>query len=153
LITPGASASRLATVPPFPPVAAQLLRTLGDESVHLQEIAMLVASDATLCGRVLQHANSAEFAMAEPVRNVRQALTLLGLDRTRKVTITLAAAAFSGAALRAAELRRCWRHSLATAVLADELAKRCGLFVETAYTAGMMHDIGRLGLLVAYPRV
>jgi putative nucleotidyltransferase with HDIG domain len=133
-------------------VAAQLLRTLGDDSVHMQEIASLVASDATLCGRVLQHANSAEFAMLEPVRNVRQALTVLGLDRTRKVTVTIAAAVYSGASLRAAELRRCWRHSLATAVLSDELAKRCGVFVETAYTAGMMHDIGRLGLLVAYPR-
>ena len=143
--------SRLAMVPPFPPVAAQLLRTLGDDNVHMQEIAALVASDATLCARVLQHANSAEFALADPVRNVRQALTVLGLDRTRKLTVTLAAAAYSGAALGAAELRRCWRHTLATAVLSEEIAKRSGLFIESAYAAGMMHDIGRLGLLVAYP--
>jgi putative nucleotidyltransferase with HDIG domain len=147
-----ASSSRLATVPPFPPVAAELLRTLSDESVHLQEIASVIASDATLCARVLQYANSAEFALTDPIRNVRQALSMLGLDRTRKLTITIATAVYSGAALRAAELRRCWRHTIATAVLADEIAGRCGLFVESAYTAGMMHDIGRLGLLVAYPR-
>jgi putative nucleotidyltransferase with HDIG domain len=150
--TTNAPPSRLATVPPFPPVAAQLLRTLGDDSVNLREIASLVASDATLCARVLQYANSAEFTLIDPVRNVRQALAVLGFDRTRKLTVTLAAAAYSGAALRASELRRCWRHMLATAVLSEEIAKRCGLFVETAYTAGMMHDIGRLGLLVAYPR-
>jgi putative nucleotidyltransferase with HDIG domain len=86
------------------------------------------------------------------VRNVRQALSILGLDRTRKLTVTLAAAVYSGGALRAAELRRCWRHTIATAVLADEVARRSGWFVESAYTAGMLHDIGRLGLLVAYPR-
>jgi HD-like signal output (HDOD) protein len=54
-------------------------------------------------------------------------------------------------ALRTADLRRCWEHTIATAVLADEIATRCGAFTESAYSAGIMHDIGRLGLVVAYP--
>jgi HD-like signal output (HDOD) protein len=41
---------------------------------------------------------------------------------------------------------------VAPAILADQIAKACGAFVDVAYTAGIIHDIGRLGLLVAYPR-
>jgi hypothetical protein len=37
-------------------------------------------------------------------------------------------------------------------VLAEEIANACEMFANVAFTAGIMHDIGRLGLLVAFPR-
>jgi putative nucleotidyltransferase with HDIG domain len=77
---------------------------------------------------------------------------LLGLDRTRKMVATLATGAYARGALGTVELRRCWEHTMATAILADEVARACGPFTSAAYTAGIIHDIGRLGLLVAYPR-
>ena len=49
------------------------------------------------------------------------------------------------------ELQRCWRHSLATAVLAEELARVASLRPDQAYTAGLLHDLGRLALLAACP--
>src|SRR5204863_396988 len=52
----------------------------------------------------------------------------------------------------AKELRLCWEHTLATAILADQIAHACEAFTAVAYTAGIIHDIGRLGLLVAYPK-
>jgi putative nucleotidyltransferase with HDIG domain len=64
----------------------------------------------------------------------------------------LATAAYVKGGLRTTELRRSWEHTLATAVLADQIARACGVFTDVAYTAGIIHDIGRLGLLVAYPR-
>ena len=80
--------------------------------------------------------------------NIKQALALIGLDRARQLTLTVAAAAYTQGALRSNELRRCWEHTVATAFLADEIALACGgAFKDIAYTAGVMHDIGRLGLL------
>jgi HD superfamily phosphohydrolase YqeK len=76
---------------------------------------------------------------------------MLGLERTRSITLTAATAAYSKVALRTAELKRCWQHTVATAVLAEEISHLCGVFSDSAYAAGLMHDIGRLGLLVAYP--
>jgi HD-like signal output (HDOD) protein len=99
----------------------------------------------------LQYANSAEFGLRQPIRNTRHALTTLGIDTTRRITIAAATGAYSRVALRTADLRRCWEHTIATAVLAEEIATRCGQFTESAYSAGIMHDIGRLGLVVAYP--
>jgi putative nucleotidyltransferase with HDIG domain len=141
----------LKRVPPFPPVAAKLLSLLAKPEVETNEVAELISSDATFTARILQRINSVEFGLVTPVTNVRQAVALLGTDLTRKLVLTYATGAYTKGALGAEELRRCWQHTVATAVLADQLAKACGEFTEVAFTAGIMHDIGRLGLLVAYP--
>jgi putative nucleotidyltransferase with HDIG domain len=141
----------LKRVPPFPPVAAKLLSLLAKPDVETNEVADLVNGDATFTARLLQRVNSVEFGMVTPVTNIRQAVALLGLDLTRKVVLSHATAAYAKGALRTEELRRCWQHTVATAVLADQIANDCGEFSDVAYTAGIMHDIGRLGLLVAYP--
>ncbi|MEO8130916.1 MAG: HDOD domain-containing protein [Bryobacteraceae bacterium] len=142
----------LSKVPAFPPIAAKLLGLLAREPVDLGRVADLVRGDPMLSARVLQCVNSVEFGRAHEIKDIRSALAFLGLDRTRQITVTLATQGYAKAALGAAELRRCWEHTLATAVLADEIASACGLFSGVAYTAGIIHDIGRLGLLVAYPR-
>jgi putative nucleotidyltransferase with HDIG domain len=142
---------KLARVPAFPPVAARLLSLLGRENISLEEVAALIATDALFSGRILQAANSIEFGCTQRVTNLTQALLLLGLDRTRGLAVSLATAAYLRNALRAENLRRCWRHTVACAMLAESIARALGRFVDQAYTAGILHDIGRLGLVVAFP--
>jgi HD-like signal output (HDOD) protein len=125
---------------------------LSDDEFGTQEVADLIASDATFSARLLQVVNSIEFGLPDPVTNIRQALTMIGWERTRWLAATVAVGAYSRAALSTAELRRCWEHTLATAVIAEAAGPCCGISAEVAYTAGLMHDIGRLGLLVAYPK-
>lgn len=149
--TARASALRLSVVPPFPPIATKLLGMLSGSSVSMRELADVISSDPMFTGRILQHANSAEYGLQQPIRSTRHALATLGIDTTRRITITAATGAYSKVALRTADLRRCWEHTLATAVLAEQIAQCCGCFQEGAYSAGIMHDIGRLGLVVAYP--
>lgn len=142
----------LSKVPPFPPIAVRLLALLAKPSVEVWEVADLIASDATFTARVLRRVNSIEFGLGSQVNNVRQAVSLLGLERTREVVISHATAKYALGPLRSAELRRCWQHTVATAVLADYIAHCCEAFTEIAFTAGVIHDIGRLGLLLIYPR-
>src|SRR5205823_5148536 len=142
----------LEKVTPFPPIAARLLALLSNAAVDVNEVVELIRSDATFTARLLQRVNSIEFGLVYPVGNVQQAVMTLGLDRTREVLLMQATAAYSKGALRTGDLRRCWQHSVATAVLAEQIAQACGAFTNMAFTAGIMHDIGRLGLLVAYPK-
>lgn len=141
----------LEKVPPFPPVAARLLGALAHPDVEIREIAKLIASDATFTAHLLRRVNSYEFGLASPVSNAQQAVALAGLDLTRQITATQAAAVYTRSAMRTEEMRRCWQHSIATAVLAGEIAQACEAFTNVAFTAGIMHDLGRLGLMVAYP--
>lgn len=141
----------LKKVPPFPPVAAKLLNLLSNHTVDTNEVADLIGSDATFTARLLQRVNSAEFGFASEVTNVRRAVALLGHDTTRRITLAHATAAYSQGGLRTEAMRRCWQHSVATAVIAEEIAAACNVYAGVAFTAGVMHDIGRLGLLVAYP--
>ena len=141
----------LKKVPPFPPVAVKLLNLLAAPAVDSNAVADLIASDATFTARLLQRVNSAEFGFLSDITSVRRAVALLGLDATRHVILAHAMGAYSQGGLKTEAMRRCWRHTLATAVLADEIAAACGEYAGAAFTAGIMHDIGRLGLLVAYP--
>jgi HD-like signal output (HDOD) protein len=141
----------LKKVPPFPPVATKLLSLLSNPGADTNEVAELISSDATFTARLLQRVNSAEFGFVSNIQNVRLSIDLLGLDMTRKVTLAQAMGAYAQGGLKTETMRRCWQHTVATAVLAEEIAVACGAFSGVAFTAGIMHDIGRLGLLVAYP--
>ena len=143
---------RLKRLPAFPPVAAKLLGLLSRESAEVSELAEIALGDAALSGRLMQHANSVEFGRASAVESVREAFVVLGIDRARQITATVATAAWAQGANRTEELRRSWEHSVATALIADEIARVSNAYLDSAYTAGILHDIGRLGLLVAYPQ-
>ncbi|HEX4594152.1 MAG TPA: HDOD domain-containing protein [Bryobacteraceae bacterium] len=140
----------LKNVPPFPPVAARLLSLLASPDVEVAEVAELIRSDATLSARMLRCINSAAFGLGRQISDVRQAVALLGFDRTRQITAMCATAAFRGTR-NSAELKTCWQHSMATAILSNEIATSCDAFTKIAFTAGVLHDLGRLGLIVAYP--
>ena len=142
----------LTRVPPFPPVAARLLRLLSNPDVEVAEVAEVISNDVKLTARLLQFVNSPLFGIGRPVGNVSQAIALIGFDRTRQIAAMNATAAYAKGAANTKELQSCWRHSVTTAILAEDIAKSCEVFTKAAFTVGLLHDIGRLGLILAYPR-
>jgi len=141
----------LKKVPPFPPVAAKLLQLLSNPKVEISDVAAVISSDPSLTTCLLERANSMEFGFASTITNVRQAVALLGIDRTRLITLTLTAASYSKR-VTTVEMTECWQHSLASAALAENIAHSAGAFVNVAFVAGILHDLGRLALLVAFPK-
>jgi putative nucleotidyltransferase with HDIG domain len=142
----------LSSIPAFPPVVIRVLDLLAREDVNVREMVDLILSDAVFSAQVLRLANSPLFGHRSRIDSLHHALVALGLKRVQAITMTIATANYMKAALRMEELRRCWRHTLACAILCQEIARASSLPEDSAYTAGLLHDIGRLGLLVAYPR-
>ena len=138
-------------LPPFPPVATRILEVLSQDDAVLKQLAELIRMDAAFTAEVLRLANSAAFGFASKVDNVARAIILLGTERVKALTMTVALGMYTKAAKKDQVMRNCWLHSLAAAFLADDLAAACGLSKDQSYTAGLLHDIGRLALLVAYP--
>ena len=141
----------LARIPAFPPIVLRLLDVLSSDDVEIRELVSLVSSDPAFSAQILQVANSPLFGFRSQIDSVQSALVVLGLRRVRALTMTVATANHMKAVLKIEELSRCWRHMLACALLTEELARSCGKFEERAYTAGLLHDVGRLGLLLAHP--
>ena len=137
----------LARLHPFSPVAVALLQLLDREQSSTREIARMLQSDPALAAETLAYVNSPLFPLRTTVTELHQAVLVLGAENTKRLTATLAMRGFLKSAPNRAVTRRFWRHSLATGLIAAELAPIYGISPDLANTAGVLHDIGRVGLL------
>jgi putative nucleotidyltransferase with HDIG domain len=148
---PGISIS-LVEIPPFPATAVKTLQVISNDAARMKEVSDLISTDPALSSEVLRVVNSPFFGVRTEVRGILQATLLLGLERIKGLVVTIGMKGYLGDSLNVPALRSCWRHSLACAVIAEELAASgSSREKDVAYTAGIIHDIGRLGLAVAYP--
>jgi len=141
----------LANIPAFPPIVLRVLGLLSADRPDMVPLVREIGSDATLSAQVLRMANSPLFGLAAQVDTVHRAVVTLGFVRVQSLVLAVATRSYMQAALRTEAMSKCWRHALASAVLCRELAQAAGLPRDRAYSFGLLHDIGRLGLLVAYP--
>lgn len=143
---------QLRQLQPFPPVVAQLMRVVSVEDVPFKEIADLIRSDAAVAGEVLRLANSPLLECRRQVNSILHAVAILGLERLRGLIMTLSMREFLSPTLQIPVLLQCWRHNLACALLCEELCGAYFLGKDASYTAGFLHDIGRLALLASFPK-
>jgi putative nucleotidyltransferase with HDIG domain len=141
----------LAKLTPFGPVAIRLLHLFDRNDLELEVVARMVASEAALTSELLALVNSPLFGVQGSITEIRRAVAFLGVDRTRALAITLATRALLQGAPKTPVLRRIWKHSVATAVIAEVLAPSYGISNDLANTAAILHDLGRIGLLTAFP--
>jgi putative nucleotidyltransferase with HDIG domain len=141
----------LRLLPPFPAIAQRVLALVSHEDVAIRELGDLVKMDPSFSAELLRFANSALFGVSHEVKSVSQAIVLLGLDRVKTMATLVAVNRMIRSSVRVEALRKVWVHSLVTALIAEEVARVSGLAGDTAYTAGLLHNLGTLGLMSAYP--
>jgi putative nucleotidyltransferase with HDIG domain len=142
---------RLCKLPVFRPVAVRLMSELAKDDPPLTRIRDLLSSDPGFSAEILTMANSAYYSRQTRVDTIQRAVMVLGLDRTRSLATTVALQGMIKGVSAKGAVQESWQHSRATAIIAAKLAPSFDLGREQAYTSGLMHDIGRLGLLAAYP--
>lgn len=141
----------VAKLQPFPAVAAKLTRMVAADDADFRGVAELIRVDTAFSTEVLRLANSPLLGCRRQILSILHALAILGLERIKSLVMMVALRNFLGAALRVPILQRCWRHSLACAFLCQEIGAACWLDKDECYTAGLMHDLGRLALLATFP--
>jgi putative nucleotidyltransferase with HDIG domain len=137
-------------IPPFPAVALKALNLMAGTDTSLLELCNLVRSDPAFSTEILKIANSPLVAFSRNITSVLQASMLLGFQRLRGVVMTIGLKAYLKDSFTPL-LRSCWRHSVACAMIAERTAKLCGGDKDVAYTAGIMHDIGRVAMAATMP--
>lgn len=124
---------------------------LAGPNFTIPEASHLIRSDAAFATEVLRLANSAMLGLRYEVTSVMHAISVLGMERLRNLVLTVAMRDFVRGAKPRGLLRLSWRHNLAAALLAEALAEPCFIEKSDGYTAGLLHDLGRLALAAAYP--
>lgn len=140
----------LINLPPFPAVAARILQLLLQETASIKDLAALIRMDTAFSTEILTLANSALFSFRAEITSLLQASVLLGFERLKAIALTVGLRSYVRNFLTPG-LLGCWRHSLACALVSEQLAEACNIERDQAYVAGLMHDIGRLALATIEP--
>jgi HD-like signal output (HDOD) protein/CheY-like chemotaxis protein len=143
--------SRLNTVPSLPATYVAITKALQAPDASISEIGGIIAADMGMSSKLLQIVNSAFFGMASPVSNVKQAAALIGMENIRALALSVNVfSRFEGSL--GDDMAFLWNHSLATAGFAKAITraqKGSQTEVDNTFTAGLLHDVGRLILASA----
>ena len=148
--------SRLRSLPSLPALYEEVMAQLRSEEPSFTQIARSISKDVGMATKILQLANSAFIGTSGRVSSLLQALTLIGLDNVRTLVLSVNVfSQFDGNARVAANLPSLWDHSIAVSKLAQQIAaaENCAkALLEECFTAGLLHDLGKLVLMAEFPK-
>jgi HD-like signal output (HDOD) protein len=141
-------------IPTLPEAAVRVVRSGTEYSANAQVLADIIYADSALTDYVLRIASSAAKRPAVPITSLQHAIAWLGLDDVANIAFTLA---LQGKMLQVEgqhrRARRLWRHSLASALWARQLARSLAKDTGLCYLCGLLHNIGRAVTLGAVHEV
>ncbi len=142
----------LKDLPSLPAIVMDLLNALERDDLKLEILSKKINQDPALTAKTLRYANSPFYGTQVKVTTIQQAIGLMGLDAVKQMAL---AAGLSGCFPRndcyGFDHKAFWRHANAVAYTAKLIARRVELNEDVAFTAGLLHDIGVLGLVTLYP--
>jgi HD-like signal output (HDOD) protein len=132
-----------------------LIGELNKADPSLTRTGNLISEDMALSAKILQLVNSAFFGLPSQVSSTTKAVGLLGIDVIRALVLsTHAFCKFQSKLLTESDMEYLWRHSAAVAGHAKQIA----IFehvdkslADQCFTAGLLHDLGKLILATAVP--
>ncbi len=134
-------------MPALPHVVLKVMDLTEDPNSTAQDINAVLNQDQGMTAKVLKMANSAFYGFPRRIATVTDATLFLGFKTVRSIVMAASVSdilrqEIEGYALAPGEL---WRHSQCVAMAARHIAKKNKFgFVDVAYTAGLLHDIGKV---------
>lgn len=145
--------TKTADLPVLPGVAVEALRLARDPRVKVDALLGVVEEDPPLAARILAVANSTFYARGIPIRSLRQAVIRLGLHPLRDVIYMAIYANSVFDAPGFVELvRDTFDHCVKVGRIAQRLAPVLGHDEESAFLAGLLHDVGKARCLKLFAR-
>lgn len=146
--------SRTAELTPLRSVATKAIQMAEDERSAAMDLATVISSDQALTAKLLRLSNSAYYGYSRRIGNVREAVILLGMRTVRSVAI-------SSGIIDAFSVMQpnpdfdqdlFWAHSVCVGLVAEAVARETRVArPEDAFTAGVLHDVGKLAMMLCEP--
>jgi putative nucleotidyltransferase with HDIG domain len=138
-------------MPSLPTTVAKVLEVCNNPRTSPADLNHVISLDPVLVGRVLKLINSAYYGLGQQVTSLVRAIIMLGINTVKN--LALSSAVLHNLSLskdiQAINMEGFWRHSLCVGVAAKVIAKKRGVdakMAEEYFTAGLLHDIGKIPL-------
>ena len=141
-------------LPSLPEVFTRVCAELEDENYSLEQVCETIQHDPAMTSRLLKLVNCNQDHADHQVLSIIDAVGQLGRERCRHLLLdTVVREMFGPGDNPAFSMQVFWQHSIRTALIARELAAECEnpLDPEVMFTAGLLHDMGRLLLIERFP--
>lgn len=141
--------SNISNLPTPPIVFHQIQKAINDPKASAGQIAAVLAEDPAMSVKVLKLTNSAFYGLAREIESVKQAVVVVGMEAIKNLVLSASVMdMFKGKDHDADFQEQFWRHSLAAAfasrILARKLKEKGIADPDTAFSAGLLHDIGKI---------
>jgi putative nucleotidyltransferase with HDIG domain len=142
-------------LPPVPHVAAKMMDLVGEENTSVRDLQKVISADPALTARILKMANSVFYSFDQKVSTLSHALVILGFRTVQSMGIAASSRTLfmkKGTQFGLKE-RLLWEHSIGVAMGCRQLSRLAGYpHEETAFVAGLLHDIGKAILNQVVPK-
>lgn len=142
-------------LPSPPAVASRIIELSSSNSSTLGDVADAVGIDPALSAKLLRMANSPLYARQRKIENLRQAITLFGIEGTLNIALSFSLTQSSKVGDQTGlDYNMYWKRSLAAALLCQEFGSRVGnTSKDSLFLLGLLQDIGVLALDKASPEL
>ena len=130
-------------LPSFPNVVMDVLEKMRDPDASAGDVADLLSGDPGLSVKVLNIVNSAAFARASTVENLKQAVALIGFSQLEQLVLSAAVSdALPSPAAGPFDAATFWQASARRGILARNVARKaCPAKESECFTAGLLQDM------------
>ncbi|HSG99006.1 MAG TPA: HDOD domain-containing protein, partial [candidate division Zixibacteria bacterium] len=141
--------ANIRNLPTPPMVFTQIQKAINSETASANDVARILSEDPSMSAKVLKMTNSAFYGLAREIDSVQQAVLIIGFEAVKNLVLSASVMdMFKGNKIDP-DFQDCfWRHSLATAMASRMFARsvksRGAVDPEAAFSAGLLHDIGKL---------
>lgn len=136
---------KIRNIATLPEVATKIRELVDDPDCSADDVHRLISSDPALSARILRVVNSSFYGMPGQFGSVKRAIVFLGLNAIKNITLAASLKKMFRSHQAATQFKvdDLWKHSLAVAVLAQQIAIKAGTVAnDDAFVAGLIHDVG-----------
>jgi HD-like signal output (HDOD) protein len=146
--------ARIAELPTLPTIVSEINRTINDPMSSTKAVEQLMEQDQVLTTKVLKLVNSAYYAIPGGVPSLGRAIAFLGFDTVNQLVLSTSIVGALKVESASFDVADFWVHSLGVAVAAESIGKMVRYPVPAdAFTAGLVHDLGKVILLSLEPEI
>ena len=141
-------------LPTLPSVARRVNDMLQDINTPAKELAMVIEKDQAIVPKLLKLVNSAFYGFSQKITSISHAVMLIGYNTVRNAVVSIGVIdslelknKFKGY-----DIAQFWNHAVAVATVSRHLDSLIGNHhKENSFTAGLIHDVGRILMANLYP--